>query len=42
MSSIFGLLEVESRDFSQVEKEELLAKLSKFTKRQLLSLKITS
>ena len=32
MSSSFGLLGVESHDFSQVEKKELLAKLSKFTK----------
>ena len=32
MSSSSWLLGVESRDFSQAEKKELLAKLSKFTK----------
>ena len=31
ISSSFWLLEVESRDFSHAEKEELLAKLSKST-----------
>ena len=41
MSSSFWLLGFESRDFSQVEKKkELLANLRKFTKGQLLFLKI--
>ena len=40
MSFSFWLLGVESRDFSQAEKERTLAKLSKFTKWQLFSLKM--
>ena len=40
MSSSFWLLGVESRDFLMLRKKELLAKLSKFTKWHLLSLKM--
>ena len=45
ISYSFWLLGVESRDFSYAEKEKnclALAKLSKFTKRQLFSLKTTT
>jgi hypothetical protein len=41
MSSSFWLLRDESRDFSQAEKK-MLAKLSKFTKRQPFSIKKTT